>query len=82
LDNLLGDGLLPAGSDTGTPEIRAIGSELYFNDLNWREFFVFLADGDIFLYKEYMKTSVEDVLTLLKHFQEERQRKAKQNKDG
>jgi hypothetical protein len=81
LDNLLGDGNLPAGSDAGTPEIRAIGSELYFSDLNWREFFIFLADGDIFLYKEYMKTSVEDVLTLLKHFQEERQRKAKQNKD-
>lgn len=81
MDNLLGDGVLPAGSDPGTPEIRAIGSELYFSDLNWREFFIFLADGDIFLYKEYMKTSVEDVLTLLKHFQEERQRKAKQNKD-
>jgi hypothetical protein len=29
-----------------------------------------------------MKTSVEDVLTLLKHFQEERQRKAKQDTNG
>jgi hypothetical protein len=82
LDNLLGDGLLPAGADEGTPEIRNLGSELYLNDLNWREFFVFLARGDIFLYKEYMKTSVEDVLTLLKHFQEERQRKAKQDTNG
>lgn len=64
----------PAQGDGGVPEILSIGAELYRSDLNWRELFISLAQGDIIAYNEYMKSSLEKALTL---FAYNRKRKTK-----
>ena len=64
----------PAASAPGDVEILSIGAELYRNDLNWRELFVSITEGDIHAYNEYMKSSLEKALTL---FAYNRKRKTK-----
>jgi hypothetical protein len=54
----------PASSNGGDAEILSLGAELYMNDTNWKELFIFMAKGDILAYNEYMKSSLEKALTL------------------
>lgn len=57
----------PPTSDAGSSEVLSIGAELYKNDVNWRELFVSIADGDIIAYNEYMKSPLEKALTLFSY---------------
>lgn len=66
----------PPTSDAGSSEILSIGAELYKNDVNWRELFISIADGDIIAYNEYMKSPLEKALTLFSY------NRKKKTKDG
>jgi hypothetical protein len=66
----------PPTSNSGPDEVLTIGAELYKNDVNWRELFVSMAEGDIIAYNEYMKSPLEKALTLFSY------NRKKKTKDG
>lgn len=66
----------PPTSNSGPDEVLTIGAELYMNDVNWRELFVSMAQGDIIAYNEYMKSPLEKALTLFSY------NRKKKTKDG
>lgn len=66
----------PPTSNSGADEVLTIGAELYMNDVNWRELFASMAQGDIIAYNEYMKSPLEKALTLFSY------NRKKKTKDG
>jgi hypothetical protein len=46
------------------------------SDVNWRELFISMAQGDIIAYNEYMKSPLEKALTLFSY------NRKKKTKDG
>jgi hypothetical protein len=66
----------PPTSNSGPDEVLTIGAELYKSDVNWRELFVSMAEGDIIAYNEYMKSPLEKALTLFSY------NRKKKTKDG